>query len=155
MKFILVLLAAMIGAVCGAQLGAEMHGTTKATAPCSEKITDALYDKCVVGEAVNLGFDVNHTRRLELKGNRELQASGCSGCSGTYAWPHWCVLMGCDGGRRRHLTIADEHVQTERFLYKMEQIETAALVCLRTKIEDGCTCLGAPEELTITIFLQH
>jgi hypothetical protein len=152
MKYTLVLLAAMIATVCGAPLGAELQGVTDGDS-CSDAVIEELYETCVVDVAVALDLDVTHTRRLELRGNRELQ-NLCRGCYGTYNYPHWCAVMGCGGGRRRHLTIDDEHVHPERFLYTKGEIEQAANNCLRKEItEEGLTCLGNPEELTINIFL--
>jgi hypothetical protein len=53
------------------------------------------------------------------------------------------------------LRVAGEHVHTERILYTRGQIEQAANTCLDRKIEEGYTCLGNPEDLTIKIFLSE
>jgi hypothetical protein len=152
MKFTLFLLAAMFGAVCGAHIGAEVRGVGGDR--CSEDVQESLYDECVVDEAAAKGVDVHHTRHLELRGNRELLASGvCGACKGENTSRVWCMTW-CSR-RRRHLTTADEHVHTERFLYTQGEIEQAANKCLDGKIEEGYTCLGNPEDLTIKIFLSE
>jgi hypothetical protein len=156
MKCTLFLLAAMASAVCGIHLGAEIQGVTTIGDPCSEEVTAALYDECVVDEAIALGVPVTHTRRLELRGSRELQTTNhCGACQGHYEYPHWCVVMKCVPRFYRHLTIADENVHTERMLYTRGQIEQAANTCLDRKIEEGCKCLGHPEDLTIKILFSE
>jgi hypothetical protein len=153
MKCTLFLLAAMAGAVCGTHLGAEIQGVTTIGDSCSEEVTEALYDECVVDEAVALGVNVTHTRRLGLRGSRELEGE-CDACLEPKPWPHWCEVWGCEDGSRR-LRVAGEHVHTERILYTRGQIEQAANTCLDRKIEEGYTCLGNPEDLTIKIFLSE
>jgi hypothetical protein len=64
-------LAAVFGAVCGTELGATIMGVTTGTDPCSADDEDVLYEDCVVDVAIAMG--VNLSRRLELRGNRELQ----------------------------------------------------------------------------------
>jgi hypothetical protein len=160
MKLTLLLLAAMIGAACGAELGAKIMGVTTIGDPCSASDEEILYEECVVDVAVAMG--VNLSRRLELRGNRELQTgSTCNTCcqncpscimSDCYPLGTWCFTY-CSISRR--LTVADEHVHTERFLYTKGQIQKAANECLDLKIEEGYTCLGKPEDLTIKIFLSE
>jgi hypothetical protein len=151
MKVILVLLTAMIGAVCGEQLGAEIQGVTPGGSFCSDDDQEALYDECVKAVAVSMGVVLS--RRLELRGNRELQTNHCSGCgSGSYPPYHWCFLM-C--GTRRRLTVADEHVHAARILVATGAIEEAAVGCLREKITtEEYTCLGDPDELAVRVFLS-
>jgi hypothetical protein len=162
MKYSLLLLAAaMVGVVCGAQLGAEIQGVTEGSY-CTEKVDQLLYNECVEDVAVSMGVVLS--RRLELRGNRELNP--CSGCgSGTYPRGHWCFVM-CS--RRRLLTVSTEdqalttelivtedQALTKNVLDKTEQIQNAANDCLGRKIKEGCKCLGNPEDLTIKIMLSE
>jgi hypothetical protein len=151
MKVILVLLAAMIGAVCGEQIGAEIQGVTPGGSFCSDDDQEALYDECVKAVAVSMGVVLS--RRLELRGNRELQTNHCSGCgSGSYPPYHWCFLM-C--GTRRRLTVADEHVHAARILVATGEIADAVVGCLRQKsAKEEYKCLGDPDKLTVRIFLS-
>jgi hypothetical protein len=151
MKIILVLLTAMIGAVCGAHLGAKIQGVTSSGVPCTEKEEHELYTECVEEVAVSKGVVLS--RRLELRGNRELQTTNhCGGCQPQNDWRGcWCFTM-C-GSRR--LTVADEHVHTARFLVATGQIEQAAGECLLQKsTTEKYKCLGDPKELTTKIFLS-
>ena len=56
---------------------------------------------------------------------------------------------------RRRLTVADEHVHTDRFLVAKGQIQRAANECLDQKIQKGYECLGNPEDLRIKILLSE
>lgn len=85
--------------------------------------------------AVNMGAVLS--RRLELRGGRELETAGCSGCVADQTYPpgHWRFAM-CSTCRR--LVVADEHVHTtETFLYIKGQIQQAAYACLDLKTEEG------------------
>jgi hypothetical protein len=151
MKVILVLLAAMIGAVCGEQIGAEIQGVTNSGELCQEKEKQELYKECVEKVAVAKGLV--HSRRLELRGNRELQTTNhCTGCVGVYPLPSWCSVM-C--GTRRRLTVADEHVHAARILVATGEIADAVVGCLRQKsAKEEYKCLGDPDKLTVRIFLS-
>jgi hypothetical protein len=150
MKYIITLLAALFGAVCGAELGAEIQGVTISGNYCTEEQQHILYKECVEDVAVSMGVVLS--RRLELRGNRELQYGHCGGCgTGTYPRWHWCFVM-CSS---RRLTIADEHVNPDRFLVAKGQIQVAANACLDLKIEEGYECLGNPEDLRIKILLTE
>jgi hypothetical protein len=138
MKYILFLLA-MVGVVHGASLIAEVSGVSDFEA-CTEEVKEALFDECVVDEAVSIGF--NHTRRLELSDNREL------GASTSYCWYQ------CDNAHLRRLTVAGEHVHTARFLSEKGRLEDAAVGCLHQKITEGFQCLGNPDDLTVTIVVS-
>jgi hypothetical protein len=148
---VLLLATTMIGAVCGAELGAEIQGVTTSGSFCTEEEEQILYQECVEDVAVSLGVVLS--RRLELRGNRELQTDHCSGCgSGTYPPWHWCFVM-CS--TRRRLTVADEHVHPDRLLVAKGQIQQAANACLDQKIQEGYECLGDPADLRIKIFLSE
>jgi hypothetical protein len=165
MKYTLCLLAAMVGAVCGAELGAKIMGVTTIGDHCSAGDEEVFYEECVWDVAVSMDFE---GRRLELSGNRELQTgSTCTtccdeipadepcldnGCAACYPQGHWCYTY-CQTSRR--LTVADEHVRTERFLYEKGQIEQAGIGCLHSKIQEGHKCLGNPDDLTIEIFISE
>jgi hypothetical protein len=101
----LFLLAAMLslGAVCGVQIGARIEGVTTAEEPCSLAVEEMLFEECVEGVAISLGVDLS--RRLELRGNRELQVYHCSACEPKHYWRgSWCFTM-CQS---RRLTLTDE-----------------------------------------------
>jgi hypothetical protein len=155
MKYTLLLLSALLHAVCGAELAASIQGVVTTEEPCSAAVEEVLYKECVEDVAVSMGVVLN--RRLELRGNRELQQlSHCQGyccarCEKCNCYPRgtYCWTM-CSSNRR--LTVTDEH--TARFLVATGQIQQAANECLDRKIEEGYTCLGNPEDLTIKIFLS-
>ena len=148
MKFILVSLAAMIGAACGAELSAQIQGVTPSEIYCTEAEELAVYQDCV--EAVAVAKGVVSSRRLELQGDRELQTTNfCSGCgTGTYPRFHWCFRM-CS--TRRRLTVTDENVPTARSLHSLGDFHQAANVCLDSKIAEY-PCLGNLEDLTIKVY---
>jgi hypothetical protein len=147
MKYILFLLVAMVGVVCGAELGAEIQGVTASGIFCTAEQQQELYQECVEDVAVSMGIVLS--RRLELRGDRELQYLFCSGCGGgTYPRGHYCFVY-CSA--RRRLTVvddADEHVAKG-------QIQKAANDCLDLKIEEGYECLGDPNDLRIKILLSE
>jgi hypothetical protein len=152
MKYtVLLLVTTIIGAVCGAELGAEIQGVTTSGTYCTEKEKQILYKECVEDVAVSMGVVLS--RRLELRGNRDLQSfNHCSGCgSGTYPPWHWCFVM-CSN--RRRLTFVDEHVPSDRLLVSKGQIQQGANDCLDQKIEEGYECLGNPSDLRIKILLS-
>jgi hypothetical protein len=151
MKITLFLLATLVGTVCGTELGAEIQGVTTSESCCTPTEEHVLYKECVEDVAVSLGVVLS--RRLELRGNRELQ-NHCTGCDDSVSYPmgHWCFVM-CSS--RRHLTVADEHVHTDRFLVSKGQVQQAANACLDLKIQEGYTCLGNPADLRIKIFLSE
>ena len=159
MKYTLLLLAAMLGAVCGADIGAKIMGVVTTEEPCSASVEDVLWEECVEDVAISMGVDLS-SRRLELRGDRELQGNPCSKCCAECAtgdctcWPRgtYCFTM-CT--RRRRLTVTDEQAHTARFLVSSGQIEKAANECLDRKIEEGYTCLGDPKDLTIKIYLSE
>jgi hypothetical protein len=152
MKYTFFLLATLVGAVCGTELGAEIQGVTTSESCCTSEQEQILYQECVEDVAVSLGVVLS--RRLELRGNRELQANHCTGCDDSFTYPlgHWCFVM-CSS--RRHLAVADEHVHTERFLVSKGQVQQGANACLDLKIQEGYTCLGNPGDLRIKIFLSE
>jgi hypothetical protein len=157
MKCILALLAAMIGVVLGAQLGAEIQGLTDRGSACSVEQDHALYKECVEDVAVSMGVVLS--RRLELRGSRELQVNFCSGCgSGTYPRGHWCFVM-CS--TRRLLAVTDEQalltVTDNDDFYSLARgkIQEAANLCLDQKIREGYKCLGHPEDLKIKVMLSE
>jgi hypothetical protein len=153
MKSSLFLLAAMVGGVCGTHLGAEIRGVTTIGDPCTQEQDLELYQVCVEDIFVSMGGVLD--RRLELRGNRDLQTSNhCSGCDPGYSYPlgHWCYVM-CSA--RRRLAVADEHVHTDRFLVSEEELQQAATECYVHKITNGYECLGNPEDLTIRILLSE
>jgi hypothetical protein len=152
MKCSLFFLAALVGAVRGAELGAEIQGVTTSGSYCTEEEQHILYQECVEDVAVSMGVVLS--RRLELRGNRELPVLNfCSGC-GTETYPagHWCFVM-CSA--RRRLTVADEHAHTDRLLVSKGQIQQAANACLDDKIQEGYECLGDPNDLRIKILLSE
>jgi hypothetical protein len=150
MKYTLFLLAASVGAGCGAELGAEIQGVTTSGSYCTEEEQHILYQECVEDVAVSMGVVLS--RRLELRGNREL-LNFCRGCgTATYPAGHWCFVM-CSA--RRRLIVADEHVHTDRFLVSKGQIQQAANACLDLKIQEGYECLGDPKDLKIKILLSE
>jgi hypothetical protein len=152
MKYTAVLLLAtfLVGAVCGAELGAEIQGVTTGGSYCTEEEQRIIYKECVEDVAVSMGVVLS--RRLELRGNRELQ-NHCSGCgSGNYPPWHWCFVM-CSN--RRRLTVSGEYVHTDRFLAAKGQIQQGANACLDQKIMEGYECLGNPEDLRIKILLSE
>jgi hypothetical protein len=160
MKYALFLLAAMLslGAVCGAEIGARIQGVVTAEEPCSDGVEEVLWEECVEDVAISLGVDISY-RRLELRGNRELQqANFCSSCCpectdcGCYPRGTYCFTK-CSS--RRRLTVADEKAHIARFLTSTGEIQKAANECLDRKIEEGYTCLGKPEDLTVNIFLSE
>jgi hypothetical protein len=151
MKYALFLLAAMLslGAVCGAQIDARIEGVTTAEEPCSLAVEEMLFEECVEDVAISLGVDLS--RRLELRGNRELQVYHCRACEPKHFWRgSWCFTM-CQS---RRLTLTDEQAHTARSLIATGKIEQGANECLDRKIEEGCTCLGDPKDLTIQIYLS-
>jgi hypothetical protein len=152
MKYTLFLLAAMAGGVCGAELGAEIQGVTTSGIFCNAEEDQELYKECVEDVAVSLGVVLS--RRLALRGDRELQYSFCGFCgSGAYPFGHWCFVM-CSA--RRRLAVADELVDTDdKLLVAKGQIQKAANECLDLKIEEGYECLGNPEDLHIKILLSE
>jgi hypothetical protein len=162
MKYALFLLAAMLslGAVCGAEIGAKISGVVTAEEPCSDEVEEVLWEECVEGVAIDMGVDLNLSRRLELRGNRELPSSMCGACrqkcaggdGGCYPRGHYCFTK-CSSQHRR-LTVTDEQAHTARFLISTGKIRKAAKECLDRKIEEGYTCLGEPEDLTIEIYLS-
>jgi hypothetical protein len=66
---------------------------------------------------------------------------------------HYCHQMNCMHGSRR-LSVAGEHVHTARFLSEKEQLEDAAVDCLRQKITEGLECLGNKDDLSLKIVLS-
>jgi hypothetical protein len=150
MKHILFLLAAILGAVGGVEIGAEVQGmATLGQRPCSAKDQDILYEDCVVKVAAGMG--VVRSRRLELRGDRELKGTcaGCGPCPECYPKGHFCFTW-CKSYRRR-LTVIDELAHIPK-----GQIQQAANKCLDRKIEEeGYTCLGRPQDLRIKIFLSE
>jgi hypothetical protein len=157
LKYTVLLLAAMIGVAFGAQLGAEIQGVTDHGRSCTVEEEHALYKECVEDVAVSLGVVLS--RRLELRGNRELQFNHCSGCgSGTYPPWHWCFVM-CS--TRRLLEVTDEQAlltvtdRNDFYSVAKGQIQQAANVCLDQKIKEGYKCLGHPEDLKIKIMLSE
>ena len=159
MKFSLFLLTAMLslGAVCGADIGVKIQGVVTAEEPCSAAVEEVLWEECVEDVAISLGVDLS--RRLELRGNRELQASSmcgaccqqCGGDCGCQPRGTYCFTK-CTS---RRLTVTDEQAHTARFLIATGQIQQAANECLDRKIEEGYTCLGDPKDLTIKIYLSE
>jgi hypothetical protein len=157
MKYTLTLLTAMVfDVVFGAQLGAEIQGVTDRGSSCTVEKDRALYKECVEDVAVSMGIVLS--RRLELRGNREL-VNGCRGCADDQAYPtgHWCFVM-CS--TRRLLTTTDDQAlltvtdgTTDFYSVEEGNIQRAANACLDLKIEEGCECLGNPEDLKIKIML--
>jgi hypothetical protein len=161
MKYTLLLLAALLHTVCGAEISASIQGVVTTEEPCSEAVEEVLYKECVEDVAVSMGVVLS--RRLELRGNRELQSQPshcygacCQNCSDCDCYPkgHYCWWM-CSNKEDRRLRLTDEHIHTARFLVATGEIQMAANECLDRKIEEGYTCLGNPEDLTIKIFLSE
>jgi hypothetical protein len=165
MKYTLFLLAAMVGAVCGVGIGAEIQYKSVPSdapgpegeeqflsPPCTEVQEQDLYEMCVLEVAESMGVVLG--RRLELRGDRELQRiSMCRGCRGSYPRGTFCFTR-CTFKRR--LTVTDTHAHTERLLCSQGKIKMAAYECLEEKIKaGGYECLGNPEDLTIQIFLSE
>jgi hypothetical protein len=152
MKYTVFLLATLVGAVCGTELGAEIRGVTTSESYCTPEQDQILYQECVEDVAVSLGVVLS--RRLELRGNRELQTNHCTGCDDGFTYPlgHWCFYY-CSS--RRRLAVADEHVHAERLLVSKGQVQQGANACLDLKIQEGYTCLGNPGDLRIKIFLSE
>jgi hypothetical protein len=158
MKYILFLLAS--AALCGAEIGVKIFGVTNDRDPCSEEEEEVLYKECVEDVAVSMGL--NLSRRLELRGNRELQTGStcttccqyCPSCIMINCYPvgTWCFTY-CSP---RRLVEADEHLHPpERLLVVKGQIQNAAYGCLKRKIEkEDYECLGNLEDLTIQMFLS-
>jgi hypothetical protein len=156
MKYTLLLLAAMVCAVCGVEIGARIQGVVTAEEPCSDEVEEVLWEECVEGVAISLGVDLS--RRLELRGSRELQSSVCSTCCqkcggdcGCYPRGTYCFTK-CTS---RRLTVTDEQAHTARFLIASGLVQKAANDCLDRKIEEGYTCLGDPKDLRIKIYLSE
>jgi hypothetical protein len=147
MKCILFLLVAvMCGAVRGHNVGAEVQGQ-KDGADCSEGDQEFLYQKCVLEVAEPFLF-----RRLELRGSRDLQATGtcggCADCDGCYPPGHFCYTW-CPQRRLTLTDITDEAVHIAK-----GKIQQGANDCLDDMIDDGSTtCLGKKQDLKIKIFL--
>jgi hypothetical protein len=157
----LFLLAAMVGTVCGDELGAVIRGVTTTEESCSDKVLEGIYEECVEGVAVSMGV-VGPTRRLELRGSRDLTTTGSTcgtcrpeGCKDGKCWPygHWCYAYKCEENYRR-LTVADEYVHTERFLHDLGAFQQAANACLDSKVTEY-PCLGKLEELTIKVYYSE
>jgi hypothetical protein len=157
MKYILLLLIAMIGAACGTHLGATIQGVVTTGEPCSAAVEEALYTECFESVAVSMGIVLS--RRLELRGNRDLQTTGstcgacCSKCAdcacypkGTYCWTKCGV---------RRLTVTEDQAHAARFLIAVGQIQKAANDCLDRKIAEGYKCLGNPKDLMIHVYLSE
>ena len=159
MKYALLLLA-MVGAVCGVELGWNVMGVTTIGDPCSAADEEVFYEECVEDVAVTMGVDLSH-RRLELRGNRDLQQSStcstccqkCGGECGCYPRGTWCFTK-CSK-RSRRLILTDEQAHSAWFLVATSQIQQAVNKCLHSKIEEGYSCLGNPEDLTIKLFLTE
>jgi hypothetical protein len=66
MKYILILLAAMVGVVCGANLGAVIQGVTTSGISCNVEEEQELYQACVEDVAVSMGVVLS--RRVDLRG---------------------------------------------------------------------------------------
>jgi hypothetical protein len=158
MKSILLLLIAMIGAACGTHLGARIQGIVTSEEPCAAAVEEALYEECVEDIAVSMGIVLS--RRLELRGNRDLQTTGstcgtcCSKCADCNCYPKgtWCWTK-C--GNNRRLTVTEDQAHAARFLIAVGQIQKAANDCLDRKIQEGYTCLGDPSDLMIKIYLTE
>jgi hypothetical protein len=159
MKYTLLLLAAMFGAVSGTHIGAKIRGIVTTEEPCSAAVEEALWEECVEDVAISLGVDLS-SRRLALRGNRELQdTNNCSKCCpectgsdcGCYPRGTYCFTI-CS---RRRLTVTEELAHTARFLVTTGQIEQAANECLDRKIEEGYTCLGDPTDLIVHVYLSE
>jgi hypothetical protein len=158
MKFTLFLLAAMIGAVCGVEIGAEIvykvgePSDVVVDPPCSTEKENIIYETCVVEVAKRLG--INLSRRLELRGGRELTTiSLCSFCRGSYPRGTYCFTR-CTFNRR--LTVSDEH--TQRFLCSQGKVKRAADDCIEKKINDkdeDFVCLGNSKDIEMKIFLSE
>jgi hypothetical protein len=162
MKYTLFLLAAMVGPVCGLELlGASIVYKGESIddeSPCSDVELEHIYDMCVVNEAA--GLDLNLSRRLELRGSRELQ-SYCAGCPADkeyYGRGHWCWTS-CRGRRGLQVPeVPDELVHTESFLSAQGKIKDAAWNCIAQNIIDtneNFTCLGDAAEVFTQIFLSE
>jgi hypothetical protein len=156
MKYILFLLAAMFGTVDGVDIGAKIRGVTSMGESCSAEDELVLYKECVEDVAVSKGIDLS--RRLELRGNRELQTGSmcgrcCDGCPDCNCYPRgtWCFTY-CSTGRR--LTVADEEAHTERFLLALGLIQQEANECLDNHILDY-PCLGDPKDLTVKLYFSE
>mgnify|MGYP000270310540 CR=1 FL=1 len=158
MKYTLFLLAALLRAVCGADVSWNVMGVVTTEEPCSAADEEVFYDECVRDVAISMGADLTQNRRLELRGNRELQYNPCSVCCsrcdncGCYPKGTYCFTR-CSQSRR--LTVTDEEAHTAWFVVATGQIQKAANECLDRKIKEGYTCLGNPEDLTIKIFLSE
>jgi hypothetical protein len=161
MKYILFLLAAMVGAVSGHEIGMTVTGaTTYGGERCSVADQQVLYEECVVDLAVALGWDFGHHRQLELRGNRELL--DCGGCC-DYCFSHGYDTCACTpkghycftNCQSRRLTIADELVNTETFLFSVGTLEQAANKCLDDASTHDYPCLGDPNDITIQLFLSE
>jgi hypothetical protein len=152
----LFLLAAMVGTVFGVDIGWKIMGVTTIGEPCSEKVQEAIFQECVIDMGVSMGV-VGPTRRLELRGNRELTTTGSTcggcypdGCSDGSCWPPgtWCYKY-CDTKTTRRLLTA------ERFLEGSEgQLHQAANECLDNKIPDH-PCLGEEKDLTVKLYISE
>jgi hypothetical protein len=101
------------------------------------------------------------SRRLELRGNRELQGlNHCGGCAEDQTYPkgHWCFVM-CSA--RRLLTTTDDQAlltdtdRTQFYSVAKGQIQQTANTCLDLMIKKGYKCLGNPEDLKIKIMLSE
>jgi hypothetical protein len=157
--------------VSGHELDVRLMGVSTFVKPCSEKQQEALYEKCVVDEALALGWDVSHPhRQLELRGSRELMSCPAYCCAepleandpcvdnGCYScWPkgHYCFTW-CHPDRfERRLQVSDEDVHTERFLLSVGALEQAANKCLDHASMHGSPCLGNPEDITIKLYIHE
>jgi hypothetical protein len=159
MKSTLFLLAAIFSNVDGVDIGAKIRGVTSMGESCSEADEMVLYKECVEDVAVSMGVDLS--RKLELRGNRELQSTGnkcgvccdpqnCPDCN-CYPRGTWCFTY-CSTGRR--LTVADEESHTERFLLALGLIQQAANDCFDNHIPEY-PCLGDPKDLTVKLYFSE
>jgi hypothetical protein len=164
MKYTLLLLVAMVGAVCGLQVGVQIVYKVGEPSvdvvdpwtdpPCSTEEENIIYETCVVEVAKHLG--VNLSRRLELRGDRELQVSYCQSCYPGVNYPRGTYCFTVCGPDRR-LAVSHEH--TERFLCSRGKIREAAYDCIEKKIEDKdkdfvCLGTGKKEDMAIKIFIS-
>jgi hypothetical protein len=121
MKYALFLLA-MVGAVCGVELGWNVMGVTTIGEPCSTSDQEAFYEECVEDVAFSMGVDLSR-RRLELRGNRDLQQSNvcstccqnCGGDCGCYPKGTYCFTKNCSNTNRR-LILTDVQAHTAWFV---------------------------------------
>jgi hypothetical protein len=150
MRYAFVLLALIVGTVFGGDIDLKVSGFTEDGIFCNTTVHEVLYEECVVDKAIALGASFD--RRLELRGDRDLQYLNCDSCSYEMKQKkgYWCYYLCTENRSGRRLTITN--VNADGGEVNHCRFTAAAKECYLKKAEKvEYQCLGNPADLKVKV----